>query len=183
MKKTAIKYILIVFFLLFSLLLVIIFAGSSFLTGYIKAGLGDCNTAPVICTSLDSETIKGPIDTKYIQELTMFTLPEIKISLPHQFAVSKQEIHLRRFYYNEKQIKEDQKEPIVYLLYEPPNYFVNLFPEAKKAKIKDDYAFFLRLRRSVLNNIENLNDAFFHSDKVNFYSEYGGSDKFKDSAV
>jgi len=62
---------------------------------------------------------------------------------------------------------------IVYLLYQPPDYFVNSFPDIKEKGVTDDYTFVKRTMCSDADSIRTITDAFFVVMKSIFTPDLG----------
>lgn len=169
MKKKFKKYILIVFLLFLGVLFVIKFAGPAILRLYIETGIGSCKTIPVFCMASESEIVNPPIDEEYISSLKEYKLEGIQVSLPKEFKVVKQKI--TKVYYKKK--KQKIKDATIFLLYEPVNFFVDLFPQLQKHGVNDNYEFIKRVMNARLNKINNLVDAFFVIMKGVFIPDLG----------
>ncbi len=148
--------ILIVCFLGLGILYVIRFGGAAILRMYIEAGLGNCQKTPILCVQPHRQVINPIINEKYLFGLPYSELGEIQICTPKEFKLVKQKITK---VYREKLDKSGGSS--IYLLYEQPNFFVNLFPQAKKYGINNDYDFISRVMHVNLNEINNLTGAFF----------------------
>lgn len=175
MKKKVKKYLLIALFLFLGILFVIKFAGSSILRLYIETGIGSCKTTPVFCMAPESEIINPQIDKEYLETLIEYRLEQIKVSLPKEFKVIKQKI--TKVYYKKK--REKVKDAVIYLLYEPVNFFPDLFPQLQKYGILDNYEFIKRVMDARLNKINNLVDGFFVIIKGVFIPDLGDQNKVR----
>jgi hypothetical protein len=157
MKKKIRKIILISVFVVAGLLFIAKFSGPAMLRLYIETGVGNCRKIPVLCIVPQEEIIRREIDQAYIDSLLTYDLPEIQIRLPKGFTVIKQRI--TKVYY--KKWRHKAKSAVVYLLYEPKDFFVRLFPQFKQYGINNDYDFISRLMHARVDEINNLTDAFF----------------------
>lgn len=176
MKKNTIKFITGFIFFIFALIFVIKFAGPSILRLYVETGMGNCQKQPIFSIVPQEEINNPPINTEYLAELTQYNLPEIKINLPKNFTVVKQSV-TKRFY---KKRRPANKNAVVYLLYEKPDFFVNLFPQiVKKAGIKDDYEFLNYTLSAKTRDIKNIPDAFFSIMKSLFTPNMGDQKNLK----
>lgn len=176
MKKTKLKKILSIFLaLLVALAIIIKFGTPSILSLYIQAGLGTCHDMPIFCISPKEEIINPEIDESLVKELATYKLPEIEISVPKNFEVKKQE--LSKTYYKKK--KKIQKGHYIYLLYEKPNFFVNLYPHLDKEGVNDDYDFIKRTMTVKVTDIKNMSDGFFSIMKAIFTPDMGKQENLK----
>jgi hypothetical protein len=117
----------------------------------------------------DSDLVNPQIKKEYIKELLPYNFPEMSIFVPKGFNVIKEMI--TKVYY--KKHKRKDTGATFYLLYEPPGFFVDLFPRLKKQGIKDDYEFFRRIMSARLTGINDLTDAFFVISKGIFIPNLG----------
>ena len=175
MKKRTLKYIYIAVVLSFSLLFVAKFGGPAILKAYVETGIGNCRTLPLLCFAPEKELVNPEIDKTYLQELLPYTFPGIEISIPKGFTVIKGEV--TKVYY--KRRKYDARTPAIYLLYQKPNFFVNLFPQLQKQGIVNNYEFVNRTLNAQFINISNLTDAFFVIMKSIFTPNLGDQKNIK----
>lgn len=157
MKKRVKKFILIGFFLFLGLLYVIRFGGIAILRLYIETGVGNCQKIPVLCAVPLPVVVQSKTDPRYIASLVEYQLPQVQISVPKEFRVIKQSVE--RGYY--KKFKNKTAGSVIYLLYEPNDFFIRLFTVSKKAGINNDYDFIKRVMEAKLKEINGLSDAFF----------------------
>ncbi len=157
MKKRIRRIILITLLVIAGLLFVARFGGPRILRFYIEAGVGNCRDIPVLCISPQEEMVNPTIDEAYIARLLPYNFPGIRILLPKGFTVIKQRI--TKVYY--KKWKRRAKGATIYLLYEPKDFFVRLFPQLKKDSVNNDYDFISRVMYARVNEINSLVDAFF----------------------
>lgn len=161
--------------LILSLLFVAKFAGPALLRMYIESGIGSCQKIPILCT-VPSEHIKSPgINQEYLSQLTPYQSPKIKILLPKNFSVVQEKI--KKVYYKRK--KRLPAEDIIYLLYENPDFFINLFPQVKKQGVNNTYDFFRHLMYANLGSVKNLNETFFIIMKGIFIPDLGDQQNAK----
>ena len=59
------------------------------------------------------------------------------------------------------------------MLYQEPNFFVNLFSPLRKDGVTDNYEFLKRTMHANVNNIKNINSAFFVIMKGIFIPDLG----------
>jgi hypothetical protein len=63
--------------------------------------------------------------------------------------------------------------PTIYVLYEPPDFFIDLFPQLKKQGISDNYGFIKRIMFAKSKEVKNLTDTFFMIMKGIFTPDLG----------
>ena len=169
------KYISIAVVLSFSLLFVAKFGGLAILKAYVQAGIGNCRTLPLLCITPEKELVSPEIDKTYLQELLPYTFPGIEISIPKGFTVIKGSV--TKVYYKKR--KYDAESPVIYLLYQKPIFFINLFPQLQKQGIENNYEFVNRTMHAQFTNIDNLTDAFFVIMKSVFTPNLGEQKNIK----
>jgi hypothetical protein len=169
MKKKLTKNLTLGFLLIIAVLFIIKVAGPQLLRTYVEIGLGDCNKLPIFCIAPDEEISSSNIDTAYINELIEYELAGLKIKIPKEFALIKEKI--TKVYYKRKYKRFEG--PVIYLLYESPDYFLNLFPQLKKQGISSDYDFLLKTMSAKTKEINNITDAFFAIMKSVFTPDLG----------
>jgi hypothetical protein len=152
-----------------SLLFVVKFAGPALLRMYIETGIGSCQKIPILCTVPSEHIAKAQINQEYLGQLTPYRSPKINILLPKNFSVVQEKI--KKVYYKRK--KRLPAEDIIYLLYENPDFFVNLFPQVKKQGINNNYDFLRRLMNANMGNLKGLSDTFFMVMKGIFIPDLG----------
>lgn len=168
--------ILIACFLGLGVLYVIRFGGPAILRMYIEAGLGNCQKTPILCVKPQREVINPVINEKYLFGLPYSELDGIQICTPEEFKLIKQKIK-KVYHYVEKMPRF--ADSTIYLLYEPPNFFVNLFHQSKKYGINTDYDFIGRVMNVNLNEINNIPGAFFAIMKGIFTPNLGDQKNVK----
>jgi hypothetical protein len=129
----------------------------SILKAYIAAGTGSCQTSPIFCMAPDREVSITHIDKEYLEELALFRFKNLEIRMPKEFTV----VHEREQKVFYKKWKRRTKNSTAFILNQPPNYFINLFPQIAERGIKSDYEFLERTMFANLNAIKNTTDAFF----------------------
>jgi hypothetical protein len=169
MKNNNKNYILIFCFLLAGIAFVIKFASPPLLKLYIEAGLGNCRKIPILCVKPRVEIVDPVINESFLFGLPYCELYEIQLCVPKDFKVVKQKIILKNY----KRNGFKQNDSAIYLLYEKPQFFVNLFPEAQKLRIQDDYEFVSRVMNANMNEMRNFTDAFFVIMKGVFTPDLG----------
>jgi hypothetical protein len=157
MRDITLKRISRAISLLFAIACVAKFAGPQILRFYVESGIGNCRKLPVLCILPEKETVNLAENRKYLANLEQYIFPDIKISAPKEFTVIKERI--AKAYY--KKTKQPYSHNIIYLFYEKPDFFVNLFPQIKKRGIKSDEVFISRTMSAQLNEIKNITDTFF----------------------
>lgn len=175
MRKSLIKVIITLTLLLLASLFIGKFGGISILRFYIETGLGDCHNQPIFCLGPEEEINNPALDQGYISGLIQYKLTDLEIRLPKKFTVIKQET-IKRYY---KRRKTKYKDAVIYLLYEKPNFFLNLFPQLSKQGIKNDYEFITHTMDAKTKDIKNLNDAFFAIMKSIFTPDMGEQKNLK----
>jgi hypothetical protein len=93
----------------------------------------------------------------------------VEIAVPRGFDVVQETI--KKVYYKKK--RSPQGGAVVYLIYEPPDFFIGLFPQLKKEGKMDNYEFIRRVMFANIKDIENLTDAFFVIMKSIFIPDLG----------
>jgi len=81
----------------------------------------------------------------------------MQIRAPKRFTLIKERIY--KAYYRKKQFIAPGAN--IYLLYEKPNFFINLFPWVRAHGVSNDYDFLAHTMNATLNNVRGLHDAFF----------------------
>ena len=155
-KGKSVKYITIAVVLLLSLLFVAKFSGPAILKFYIESGIGTCSKIPILCMKPQEQINQPQLNKEYIRELLLYRFPKMTVFLPKGFATVHEKI--KKVYY--KRRRKDTG-AIIYLLYEEPGFFVNLYPDVKKQGVLDNYEFIRRTMYASINEIKGLTDAFF----------------------
>ena len=172
MKKRALKYIYITPILILAILFVAKFGGAPILRLYLESGAGSCQKIPILCMAPEEEMIKLDINKEYFAELFTLKLTKMEIAVPSGFDVVQEAV--KKVYY--KKIKRQHSGAVIYVLYEPPGFFIDLFPRLKKQGITDNYKFLRRVMYARLWDTENLTDAFFVIIKGIFIPDLGSQD-------
>lgn len=181
MKRRIIKYIYTAIVLFFALLFVVKFSGPAILKAYVRTGTGDCKSLPILCMTPEKELSNPEIDKTYISELLPYSFPGqvlpysfpgIEVSVPKGFTVIRGSI--TKVYYKRK--KYDAKTPTVFLMYQKPSFFINLFPQLRKEGIENNYGFVTRTLYAKLEDINNITDAFFVIMKSVFTPNIGAQE-------
>jgi len=163
------KYLSIAIALLCALAFVVKFGTPALLRAYIVTGIGDCQKTPLFCKA-PLEQIKDPvIDKEYIKGLALYEFPKLTVFAPKNFTAVQERI--TKVYY--KRVKRPHRGPVIYLLYQKPDFFMGLFPQLKKQGINSDYEFIRRIMYARLDNIKNLIDSFFVIMKGVFIPDLG----------
>lgn len=169
MKKRFVKYITNTAAVFFILLLAAKLAGPPTLRLYIESGIGDCKKIPILCMEPAQQIINPVINKECILESLPYNFPKLSICVPKGFTVIQERI--KKVYYKKRAYERSGS--VIYLLYEKPGFFVNLYPQLKNEGIKDNYEFVKRLMFASLNNINSLSDAFFVIMKSVFTPDLG----------
>ena len=169
MKKKAVKYITNTAVLLFALVLAAKLAGPAILRLYIESGIGDCKKIPILCMEPTQQIINPDINKKCILESLPYNFPKLSICVPKGFTVIQERI--KKVYYKKRE--HELNGPVIYLLYEKPDFFTNLYQQLKKEGVKDNYEFVKRIMFANLHNMNSLSDAFFVIMKSVFTPDMG----------
>ncbi len=175
MKAAWTKWALLIAVFLASLAFVIKFGFPQLLRAYIQAGVGDCSKIPVLCMAPQEVEPAFKIDKDYLQGLTRLRFPNTEISVPKGFKVV-QELVSKPYY---KKRRPRNEEAVIYLIHQPPGFFIKLFPQVKKMGISDNYAFFRALIYSRESGINSADDAFFVILKSIFTPDLGDQKSVK----
>lgn len=169
MKNRLIKWLL--FLAVFSALAAFLvkFGLPQIMRAYISIGIGDCSAIPVLCLEPQDTQINFAPDKDYIQGLIPLKFPKTEIRVPPGFKVV-QELVSKPFY---KKKKLRGEEPVIYLLHQPPGFFIKLFPQVKKFGINSNYEFMRSLMHAREPAIQGLEDAFFVILKSIFTPDLG----------
>jgi len=168
-KNRAAKYISLSVCLLLAILFVAKFGGRSILRLYIEMGVGSCRKIPILCMAPEEGIISSDINKEYCAQLIPYKFPKMEIATPRGFAVVKETI--KKVYY--KKQRSQYARAVIYLTYQPPDFFVNLFPQLKKQGRFDNYEFIKRTMSAQLKDINNLTDCFFVIMKGIFIPDLG----------
>lgn len=170
MKKNKIfKYAAISVILFLALLFIAKFGGHSLLRIYVEFGTGNCKKIPILCKIPEEIPIIPSMNEGSSLETFDYSFPKMKISLPKGFDVVQETI--KRPYYKRKKRQADI--PVIYLLYEEPGFFVNLYPQVLKAGVKDNYEFIRNTLYAEPAKIHDTIDAFFVIMKSIFIPDLG----------
>lgn len=175
MKNRLIKFSLRFIIMAVAIVLIVYFYEPSLLRLYIKTGIGDCQQIPLFCITPEKTLNLGSLDKKFISTLIPYDFPQMKISLPSGFDVVQETI--KKYYYKRKKTSEINS--IAYTLYQPQQYFTNLFPQISSDRIKDNYEFIRRLEYATFNDTKTIIDAFFIILKGIFTPDLGDQQTVK----
>jgi hypothetical protein len=153
---------------------VAIMGGPNLLKLYVSTGIGDCKKIPILCMS-PVEKITPQASKKCLRDFLPYSFSKIQVCLPDGFKVT-YELTKKALY--KKKINKQNKS-FAYLLYEEPGFFITLFPQSKKAGVRDNYEFIKRVMYANPNTIKNLNDAFFVIMKSIFIPDLGDQKEVK----
>ncbi len=149
--------------------------GSHILRWYVSVGIGSCDTIPILCMTPQQALSGEEADPAYRSSLIQYRFPKLSIALPKGFTVVQETI--KKVYY--KKHRRLDKGSTVYLLYEPPGFFINLFPQVRREGIRDNYEFIRRLMYASFARIQNVRDAFFVVIKSIFIPDLGDQKEVK----
>ncbi len=175
MKKKAAQFITTAVVLIFALFFLIKFGGPSLLRAYVQTGVGSCQKIPVLCLSPETKIVNPLIDQDYKSGLLLYKFPKMQIYLPKGFNVTQEE--MKKFYYTKGARKLSGS--AIYLLYEKPGFFPELFPQLIKRGVSDNYIFISRTLAAETARIQNLTDAFFAIMKTIFTPNLGDQKNIK----
>jgi len=160
------------------LVLALVFAfkygGPAILKSYIEIGIGRCEKLPILCKTPEEDWLDPEVDRGTQKNFASYTLDEITIEVPRVFTVIKE--RMRKAYYKKK---HKDTGDVIYLLYQKPGFFVNLFPKVKKKGVIDDYEFFNRTMSAQTHQIQNVSDTFFVIMKSIFVPNLGDQKKIR----
>lgn len=179
MKQKAIKIISGTTAFLLGVAFIAKFSGPAFLRLYVEAGIGNCQKIPILCMAPDEKVITpGQIDKEYLSELIPYNFPKMALSVPRGFKVIQEEI--KKDYYKRK--GRPYSEAAVYVIYEEPGFFIELYPQLKKKGINDNYQFIKHAMYAGIKGITNFTDLFFIIMK-GFYPGPRGPEERQDDPV
>jgi len=144
------------------------FAGPNILKQYISYGIGSCKKIPILCMQPDEKTFLPEANKEYRDTLVLQTFPKFSIYAPKGFCLI-QELIKRRYYKKRSRCNE----PTIYLIYQEPQALIRLYPDVRKAGVKDNREFIRRMSYANLSGINNITDAFFVIMKSVFTPDIG----------
>lgn len=168
-KSKGLKYFLAALSMALGVVFVLKFGLPQLLRSYIKGGIGDCEKIPVFCKQPSRGITVFEVDREYVATLIPQSFPLLEAAIPNGFNVVQEDIH--KVYYKRK--KRQGGSPTVYLLIRKPGFFVGLFPHLKNSGVSDDYEFLKRTMNARVEEIKNINDAFFVIMKGIFVPDLG----------
>ncbi|MFA6350509.1 MAG: hypothetical protein WCY12_06265 [Candidatus Omnitrophota bacterium] len=151
------KRILISILLVLGMLFVIKFSGPKLLQLYIRSGMGDCKELPIICMAPALEMDNPYFPKDKLEDFTSFKFKNIELSLPKGFLVVRG--FIKKHFYKKKKVPEGEQ--TIYLLYQKPDFFIELFPFVKKQGVLNDHEFVRRTMSARTQEINDLTDTFF----------------------
>lgn len=169
MTARAIKVVYISIALLLAGLFVARFGLPAVLRAYVITGIGNCQKMPLLCAVPEKELVNPPVDEECVAELYRYKLTGSEICLPKGYPLVRDEIE-SAFH---KKGRVVARGPAIYIFYEKPGFFVNLFPQVRKQGIGSNYEFLSRMMHASLNSINSLTDAFFTIAKTIFIRDLG----------
>jgi hypothetical protein len=169
MKRRVVgKYVSTAIALLLCLGFIRKFGWPGILRSYVEFGIGSCQKIPILCIAPQGE-ITNYGNKDYLAQLILYNSPKIKVYLPKYFTVVQEKI--KKVYY--KKNKHAHPGAVIYLLYEEPNFFINLFPQLIKGGVKDNYEFIRRTMYARTKDIASVTDSFFVIMKGIFIPDLG----------
>ncbi len=169
MRNKTLKIITFIIFFLFAAAFVAKFAGPNIIKLYVENGIGDCQKIPILRMTPENKETNISINNDYAATLMLYKFPKLSVSLPKGFTVTQEAI--KKVYYKKR--RNSSRNASIYLLYEEPNFFINLFPEVKKNQVNDNFEFIKRVMYAKSTNMKNFNDAFFVIMKSIFTPDIG----------
>jgi hypothetical protein len=174
-KKKTSQFITSAVALILALLFVIRFGGPSLLRAYVQNGIGNCQKIPILCLSPESKITNPATDEDFKSGMMLYSFPKMRVYLPKGFNVVQEE--RKEFYYTRDARKFSG--PVIYLLYQNPGFFPELFPQLIKQGVTDNYIFISRIMAAETARIQNLTDAFFTIMKAIFTPNLGDQKNIK----
>jgi hypothetical protein len=171
-KNNFFSYFILALVLIACVGFVIYQAGPNLLRLYVRLGIGISEHQPLFCLAPGQEVIRGEVDQAYKNELKPYVYADMQFLAPKEFTIVKEII--KRYYY--KKHRRQEHGGNIYILHEPPGYFINLFPDITKMGVNDDYDFFTRTMNAKTIEISNFTDAFFTIIK-SLFTPYLGDQK------
>jgi hypothetical protein len=175
MKNKAPRITSIITVFIFVSAFVVKFGGPNILRLYIETGIGDCKKIPILCMMPQEKITHTDINKEYLSELIHYSFPKIGIYVPRGFSVVEENI--KKVYY--KKWKRKYARAVIYLLYEEPDFFVNLFPKLKTIGVDNDYEFLKRVMNARITDVKTVTDAFFVIIKGVFIPDLGNQENVK----
>lgn len=173
-SKRFVKYLTSAIALILCLAFVVKFGGPNILRQYISFGIGSCENIPILCMQPDKKTFFPEVNNEYRDTLVPQIFPKFSISAPKGFALI-QELIKRRYY--KKRNKGDGS--VIYLIYQEPQALIRLYPDVRKAGVKDNREFIRRMSYSNLSGVNTITDAFFVIMKSVFTPDVGNQGTVK----
>jgi len=152
-----------------AILIVTTFGKPYVLKTYVEMGIGTCDKIPVLCIVATKGFTNPSVDKGYIAGLARYSIEEVKIALPKDFFVIKEQIY--RAYYKKR--TRTEKDPVAYLLYQKPDFFQSLFPQLKKYSLRNNYDFLSRILNARTADIKDLPSTLFVILKSIFTPDVG----------
>lgn len=147
---------------------IIKFGGPNILRQYIRYGVGDCKTTPILCRQPEEKVFTPPIDSLYLETLVKHVFPKMQISVPKGFTLVQELI--KKPYYKKRSA---HNKAVIYLLPQEPGAFIKLYPDVQKQGVTNNYEFIRRLMYAQADQVNNITDAFFVIMKSIFTPDVG----------
>jgi hypothetical protein len=175
MSNRVLEKVPLIIALIFAIEFSFYFAGPALLRAYVVTGIGDYQAMHLLYAVPQKEIVNPKVDKRYLAELTRYTLSGLQILAPKNFTLVKERVH--KVYYKRK--ARQQAGSVIYLLHQPPGFFMNLFPQARKQGVKNDYEFFLHTMYATIEGMNDFSDAFFVIIKTIFTPGMGDQKEIK----
>jgi len=150
------------------------FGGPNILKQYISFGIGSCKNIPILCMQPDEKTLIPEANKEYRDTLVPQIFPKFSISAPKGFTLIQELI--KRRYYKRKNRGDDS---VIYLIYQEPQALIRLYPDVRKAGVKDNREFIRRMSYANLTRVNSITDAFFVIMKSVFTPDIGNQGAVK----
>lgn len=171
-KEKVLRYVLTAIALGIGIVFVAKFGGPNILKLYIVSGMGDCRANPIFCKYPDAVINLTTGDQQYKEELQTYEFSQMSIAVPRGFNLIQETI--KKIYY--KRHRKPGPNPVIYVMYKGPDFFLNLYPQFKKRGITDNYEFIKRVMSADLNTVSDIPSAFFLIMKGIFLPNLGDQD-------
>lgn len=142
---------------------------------YVSIGIGNCAKIPILCMEPQDTRMDFAVDKDYLQGLIPLKFPKTNIRVPKGFKVVQELISKPYF----KKKKSRSQEAVIYLIHQPPGFFIQLFPQVKNFGVRTNAEFMRSLMHARASAIDNIDDAFFVILKSIFTPDLGDQKNLK----